>query len=67
MKAIIDIQNANIVTDPHHDGFLQWAWVNGKLYSRRCNTKYIPGKWEVVKRVHITPARVAILNKLINH
>jgi len=66
-KLVIDLVEAKVVSDPHHDGLVQWAWLDGKLYIRRCSTKHIPGKWERVNRIHVTPKRLAVLNKLINH
>lgn len=48
--------------DPHHNGFNTWGWDGTTLFIKNeCQSK-----WTKVKRIHPTPARVAVLNKLMN-
>lgn len=48
--------------DPHHDGFWTWLWDGQNLYIRSA----MQFKWTKVKKLHPTPARIAMLNKLMN-
>lgn len=57
-----ELQMLRVCRDPHHDQAIEWGWNGGKLYQRMYGTK----KWHLVKRVGVTPARVKMLNWLIN-
>lgn len=52
----------NTIIDPHHGSIHEWGWYNNNLYQRQRNTK----TWVKVKKISFTPARVRILNELIN-
>ena len=48
------------VKDPHHGGFNEWCLYYGRYYIRtECSAK-----WQEVKKVHPTPARISALATL---
>lgn len=51
-----------VATDPHHDGQCEWKWDGSQLWHKDRMVK----TWTVVKRIHPTPKRIAILNALMN-
>jgi hypothetical protein len=51
-----------VVLDPHHEGACEWKWDGAHLWQKdRAVTK-----WNEVKRIHPTPARIAALNSIMN-
>lgn len=62
---IID-KNGTIITnkmiDPHHSSIHEWGWYNNKLYQKYRGSF----TWIRVKKISFTPARIRILNKLVN-
>jgi len=51
-----------VAVDPHHENACEWRWDGRKLWHRARGVS----KWVEVKRVHPTPARISMLNALIN-
>lgn len=47
--------------DPHHNGASEWGWDGQYLWCRQTGW----GKWTLVKRVHATPKRMAVLAELM--
>lgn len=47
--------------DPHHNGAAEWGWDGYKLWQRQ----YGGGQWTLVKRIHPTPKRCAVLAQLM--
>lgn len=52
---------ARTAHDPHHDGCNEWGWDGRDLYHRTIGHK----KWVKTRRVHPTPARIAVLHQLM--
>lgn len=49
------------IADPHHGGFSEWCYYKKKFFIRcKCNKK-----WTHVKKMHLTPARILTLYKLL--
>ena len=52
------------VRDPHHNGSMEWALINGRFYSRLAGHH---SAWNRCQRFHATPARVLALASLVNN
>ncbi|MGS2945103.1 hypothetical protein AB1A47_04415 [Enterobacter hormaechei] len=50
--------------DPHHDGCMLWGWDGKDLFTKLDSP--VVKRWQKVKRIHPTPARIAVLNSLMN-
>ncbi len=50
-----------IARDPHHNGKAEWGWDGNRLWHRQVGNHY----WTIVKRIHPTPRRVAVLAELM--
>lgn len=50
------------VRDPHHNGSMEWSFINGKFYSRLSGAT---SAWNICKRFHATAKRVQALAKLV--
>lgn len=58
----VHLEGAIAVTDPHHNGSMEWTWINGRLYSRLRGTSHA---WRLCKRVNATPARLRALASIL--
>lgn len=58
----VRIEGTVAVTDPHHNGSMEWTWINGRLYSRLRGTSHA---WSLCKRVNATPSRLRALVSIL--